>query len=106
MALLDKIVYAGVNNSSFEQGSQDLAKLAEVEVSAKQVERVCKRIGAERVFRLEGREFAVRSVGLDQEFAILAKKAGAHTVIVEARIVEVAEHGLLSCMVHRELVLG
>ena len=49
MALLDKIVYAGVNNSSFEQGSQDLAKLAEVEVSAKQVERVCKRIGAERV---------------------------------------------------------
>lgn len=47
--MLDKIVYAGVNNSSFEQGSQDLSKLAEVEVSAKQVERVCKRIGAERV---------------------------------------------------------
>ena len=47
--MLDKIVYAGVNNSSFEQGSKDLSKLAEVEVSAKQVERVCKRIGAERV---------------------------------------------------------
>ena len=47
--MLDKIVYAGVNNASFEQGSQDLSKLAEVEVSAKQVERVCKRIGAERV---------------------------------------------------------
>ena len=49
VAMLDKIVYAGVNNSSFEQGSKDLSKLAEVEVSAKQVERVCKRIGAERV---------------------------------------------------------
>jgi hypothetical protein len=48
-AMLDKIVYAGVNNTSFAQGSQDLAKLAEVAVSAKQVERVCKRIGAERV---------------------------------------------------------
>jgi len=49
VAMLDKIVYAGVSNSSFEQGSQDLSKLAEVEVSAKQVERVCKRIGQERV---------------------------------------------------------
>lgn len=47
--MLDKIVYAGVNNSSFEQGSKDLSKLAEVDVSAKQVERVCKRIGQERV---------------------------------------------------------
>lgn len=47
--MLDKIVYAGVNNGSFAQGSQDLLKLAEVKVSAKQVERVCKRIGAERV---------------------------------------------------------
>jgi hypothetical protein len=49
VAMLDKIVYAGVNNTSFEQGSKDLSKLAEVKVSAKQVERVCQRIGAERV---------------------------------------------------------
>jgi hypothetical protein len=48
-AMLDKIVYAGVNNASFAQGSKDLSKLAEVDVSAKQVERVCKRIGAERL---------------------------------------------------------
>ncbi len=47
--MLDKIVYAGTSNPSFVQGSQDLRKLAEVEVSAKQVERVCKRIGQERV---------------------------------------------------------
>lgn len=47
--MLDKIVYAGVNNSSFAIGSQDLLKLAEIEVSAKQVERVTERIGHERV---------------------------------------------------------
>jgi hypothetical protein len=47
--MLDKIVYAGVNNSSFAQGSQDLAKLAETAVPTKQVERLCQRIGAERV---------------------------------------------------------
>lgn len=48
-ALLDKIVYAGTMSRSFEQASQDLAKLAEVEVPTKQVERVCQRIGDERV---------------------------------------------------------
>jgi hypothetical protein len=48
-AMLDKIVYAGVNNSSFAIGSKDLSKLAEVDVSAKQVERVCQRIGGERL---------------------------------------------------------
>ena len=56
--MLDKIVYAGVNNSSFKQGSKDLSKLAEVEVPAKQVERVCKRIGVER---LAEREAAVQA---------------------------------------------
>ena len=45
----DKIVYVGTMSRSFEQASQDLRKLAEVEVSAKQVERVTQRIGMERV---------------------------------------------------------
>lgn len=48
-AVQDKIVYAGITNSSFEQGQQDLLKLAEIDVSTKQVERVTKRIGQERV---------------------------------------------------------
>jgi hypothetical protein len=47
--MLDKIVFAGVNNSSFKQGSKSLFKLAEVIVPIKQVERVCQRIGTERV---------------------------------------------------------
>jgi hypothetical protein len=47
--MLDKIVYAGTMSPSFEQASRDLRKLAEVEVPIKQVERVTKRIGQERV---------------------------------------------------------
>jgi hypothetical protein len=44
-----KIVYAGSNNTSYEQGDADLKKLAEMEnVGAKQVRRICKHIGAER----------------------------------------------------------
>jgi hypothetical protein len=47
--MLDKIVYAGTMGRSFEQASKDLRKLAEAEVPIKQVERVCQRIGDERV---------------------------------------------------------
>lgn len=54
--MLDKIVYAGTMSRSFEQASKDLRKLAEVEVPTKQVERVCQRIGNERV---EQRDTAV-----------------------------------------------
>jgi hypothetical protein len=49
VAMLDKIVYAGTMNRSFELASANLRKLAEVEVPTKQVERVCRRIGQERV---------------------------------------------------------
>ncbi len=47
-AMLHKVVHAGVSNGSFELGSKDLDVLAEVAVSAKQVERVTQRIGEER----------------------------------------------------------
>jgi hypothetical protein len=46
--VLAKIVFAGVNNPSYKQGSRALLELAELTVSAKQVERVTDRIGAER----------------------------------------------------------
>jgi hypothetical protein len=44
----DKIVYVGVQNPSFTQGSEVLAKIGNLRVSAKQVERVTKGIGQER----------------------------------------------------------
>ena len=47
-AMLDKVVYAGVSNLSYEQASLDMSKLADVPVGAKQIERIVKRIGGER----------------------------------------------------------
>jgi hypothetical protein len=47
-SVLAKIIFAGVNNPSYRQGSRALLELAELAVSAKQVERVTDRIGAER----------------------------------------------------------
>lgn len=44
-----KIVYAGTAHGSFEQGKQSLKELAEVDVSTKQVERLTRQIGGERV---------------------------------------------------------
>ncbi len=41
-------MYAGTSNPSYQHASRDLEELAELKVSAKQVERVVDRIGAER----------------------------------------------------------
>jgi hypothetical protein len=48
MALQAKIIYAGSNNSSYEQAENDLVELAELKVDDKKVRRLCKHIGAER----------------------------------------------------------
>lgn len=48
LAVQAKIVYAGSNNTSYEQAEADLRELAELRVSDKQVRRVCKQIGNER----------------------------------------------------------
>jgi hypothetical protein len=42
------VIYAGAHNPSFEQGSQALLHLADLEVPTKQVERLTQRIGVER----------------------------------------------------------
>ncbi len=44
-----KIIHAGVNNTSFAQASVDLRVLAELDVPVKQVQRLTRRIGEERV---------------------------------------------------------
>ena len=68
-ALLDKIVYAGTMSRSFEQASKDLRKLAEVEVPTKQVERVCQRIGNERVMERD------EAVAAYQKLPLIERKA-------------------------------
>ena len=67
--MLDKIVYAGTMSRSFEQASKDLRKLAEVEVPPKQVERVCQRIGAERVTERD------EAVAAYQKLPLIERKA-------------------------------
>jgi hypothetical protein len=54
--LLKKVVYAGSNDPAFKRASKDLLVLAEVIVTAKQVERWTERIGQER---LEERDAAI-----------------------------------------------
>jgi hypothetical protein len=44
-----KIVYAGIHALSFDRAAQDLEQLADLQVGSKQVERLTKRIGQERV---------------------------------------------------------
>jgi len=50
-----QIVYAGVQNTSFAAGRDDLLNLARLKISEKQVERVTERIGQERVDQREKR---------------------------------------------------
>ena len=50
------------------------------------------RIDAERVLDLKRGELAVGPIGLDEELSILAEEARSHAVMIEARIVEIAEH--------------
>jgi hypothetical protein len=47
--LLDLICYAGANKSSFREASLDLLKLGNLDIHEKQVERLSKRIGGERL---------------------------------------------------------
>lgn len=69
---MEKIVYAGTSNSSFAQGQQDLLKLAELAVSTKQVERVCHRIGKERLAERAGAVSAYEALPLMERKALAA----------------------------------
>jgi hypothetical protein len=52
-AVLKKVVYAGTQHPSFAQGSAALAALAGLKIAEKQVERLTKRIGQERLDQQE-----------------------------------------------------
>jgi len=65
-AVLAKIVYAGSNNTSYQQAQGDLDHLAELQVTAKQVRRLCKRIGDERVAERAAAVVAYQELPLPQ----------------------------------------
>lgn len=66
----DKIVYVGVQNPSFSQGSEVLAKIGNLQVSAKQVERVTKGIGQERCAERDEAVTAYLALPLTQRKAV------------------------------------
>ncbi len=58
------------------------------------------RIDAEGVFDLEQGELAVRPVGFDPKFAVAAKEARSHAVIVERHAGKIAQHRPLGRVSH------
>lgn len=67
--MLAKITYAGSNNTSYQQAQNDLEHLAELHVGAKQVRRVCKRIGSERVAERDAAVAAYQALPLAERKA-------------------------------------
>jgi hypothetical protein len=69
-ALLAKITYAGTASRSFAEGSTLLDKLADLPTPEKQVERVTRRIGAERVAERDADAAAFAALPLVEKFAV------------------------------------
>jgi hypothetical protein len=67
-----KITYAGTVSRSFAEGSELLGRLADLPVSAKQVERVTRRIGAERVAERDAAVATYWALPLVEKFAVPA----------------------------------
>jgi hypothetical protein len=65
-----KITYAGTVSRSFAEGSDLLGQLAELSVSAKQVERIARRIGTERVAERDAEVAAYQALPLAEKFAL------------------------------------
>src|SRR5262245_13616261 len=68
-ALQQKITYAGTVSRSFAEGSELLERLGDLAVSAKQVERVARRIGSERVAERDAEVAAYQALPLAEKFA-------------------------------------
>jgi hypothetical protein len=79
-----KITYAGTVSRSFAEGSELLGRLANLPVSAKQVERLTRRIGAERVAERDAAVAAYRALPLVEKFAVPAGVAAPDLAVVMA----------------------
>jgi hypothetical protein len=71
-AVQQQITYAGTVSRSFAEGSELLGRLAALAVSAKQVERVARRIGAERVAERDAAAAASQALPLVEKFTVPA----------------------------------
>lgn len=64
-----KMVYAGVENVSFQQAADELAEVADLEIGPKPIERLVKRIGRERIDRRDA------AVATHQQLPLMEKDA-------------------------------
>lgn len=83
-AIQQKITYAGTVSRSFAEGGELLERLAEVSVSAKQVERVARRMGTERVAERDAEVAAYQALPLVEKFAVPAGVAAPDLAVVMA----------------------
>ncbi len=83
-ALQQKVTYAGTVSRSFAEGSDLLQRLADCAVSAKQVERVTRRIGAERVAERDRAVAAYQALPLVEKFAVPAGVTPPEVAVVMA----------------------
>lgn len=78
-----KIVYAGSNNTSYEQASADLLNLAELKVSDSQVRRVCKEIGDERLAERDAEVAAYQALPLMERKSVPEGVSAPKLAVVE-----------------------
>jgi hypothetical protein len=79
-----RVTYAGTVSRSFAEGSELLERLADLSVSAKQVERVTRRAGAERVAERDADVAAYQALPLAERFAVPAGVAAPDLAVVMA----------------------
>jgi len=82
--LQQKITYAGTVSRSFAEGHDLLERLADTAVSVKQVERLTRRIGAERVAERDALVAAFQALPLPEKFGVPAGVAAPEVAAVMA----------------------
>jgi hypothetical protein len=94
-SLQRKIVYAGTAHGSFTQGEQSLKELAGVEVSAKQVERLTRQIGCERLAERAAAVAAFQELPLTDKHRTPAAVASpeAAVIMVDGGRLQIRERG-------------
>lgn len=92
-SLLELLCYAGANKSSFREAHLDLHKIGGIDVHEKQLERLCKRIGGERL--LERDEAVARFLALPLVQRCEAAPAGVEVPGPDQVAVVMADAGMM-----------
>jgi hypothetical protein len=81
--VLERVIYAGTHQPSFDQASQALRHLADLPVATKQVERLTQRIGDERCAERDAEVRAYAALPLVERKAVPAEAAAPDLAVVQ-----------------------